>query len=138
MRRQGFYVLNYFNVCEYGAKMLDRPVPLQEAAKDPDLWQKPLEFLKVRLPNACLQPPVRVGNYGWLVDVGDPGYQQHILEQAKRHIEKLPDTSGICIDRMDWLRFYNLHADDGVSWVDGRPARSLFQSWLRCTPSWAR
>ena len=30
---------------------------------------------------------------------------------------------------MDWLRFYNPRGDDGLSWVDGRPARSLYMSW---------
>ena len=102
----------------------------EQAAKDPELWKKPVDYLKARLPNAYLQPPVGVGNFGWLVDAGDPAYQDFLLEQAKRHIDKLPDTSGICIDRMNWLRLYNLRADDGVSWVDGRPARSLFRSWI--------
>jgi len=64
------------------------------------------------------------------VDVGDPDYQRFILEQALRHIERIPDSSGICIDRLDWLRNYNSGADDGVSWVENRPARSLYQSWL--------
>jgi hypothetical protein len=52
-----------------------------------------------------------------------------MLEQAQRHLDRLPDSAGICIDRMDWLRRYNLRADDGVSWLDGKPARSLYMSW---------
>ena len=64
---------------------------------------------------------------GWST-FGDPAYQKFMLEQAKRHIDRIPDSAGICIDRLDWLRFYNLHADDGVSWVDGKPARSLYLS----------
>ena len=42
----------------------------------------------------------------------------------------MPDTDGLCIDRNDWLRLDNPAADDGVSWVDGRPARSLYRSWI--------
>ena len=53
-----------------------------------------------------------------------------MLEQAERNIKMLPDTEGICIDRADWLRLYNRHADDGVTWLDGKPARSLFRSWI--------
>jgi len=41
----------------------------------------------------------------------------------------LPGASGICIDRMDWLAFYNTHRDDGVSWYKDAPARALVFSW---------
>ncbi len=41
----------------------------------------------------------------------------------------MPASSVICIDLVDWLRQYNIRADDGVSWVDGKPARSLYLSW---------
>jgi hypothetical protein len=129
MRGQGFFVLNYFNVTEFGRKMVDRPVASAEAAADPLLWQKPLEYLKTRLPRGFIDPPIGTCYDAWVTDVGDPDYERFMLEQARRHIEKLPDTSGICIDRLDWLRLYNVHGDDGVSWVDGKPARSLCGSW---------
>jgi len=41
----------------------------------------------------------------------------------------IPDSSGICIDRLDWLDRSNGKADDGVSWIGGKPARSLCVSW---------
>jgi len=44
-------------------------------------------------------------------------------------VNELPASAGICIDRLDWLRVYNFQADDDVSWLDGRPARSLYASW---------
>ncbi len=53
-----------------------------------------------------------------------------MLDQAKRHIALLPDTDSICVDRNDWLRLDNPDGDDGVSWVDGNPARSLYRSWI--------
>ena len=129
MRQHGFHVLNYFNVTEFGKDMKDAEI-LAARAGDPDLWKDPVAFAKLRLPHAIFrkQPPSMY--YGaWLVDVGDSAYREFMLEQARRHIALLPDTDGICIDRMDWLRFYNPDGDDGVSWVDGRPARSLYQSW---------
>jgi hypothetical protein len=129
MRSQGFYVLSYFNVTEYGRNLVDGPVDTEAALADPLLWQKPLAYLKTRLPNGYINPPIGTCYGAWVVDVGDPDYQKFMLEQAKRHIEKLPDTSGICIDRLDWLRVYNVCGDDGLSFVDGKPARSLCRSW---------
>jgi len=129
MREQGFHVLNYFNVTEFGKNMKDAAIPAARAS-DPELWKDPVAFAKLRLPNACFKKQPSPMYYGaWLVDVGDPAFRDFTLDQAKRHLEWLPDTDGICIDRMDWLRYYNPDGDDGVSWVDGQPARSLYQSW---------
>jgi hypothetical protein len=63
------------------------------------------------------------------MDCGGPKYRAFLLAQARRHIEKLPDSDGICIDRLDWLRVYTQHADDGLSWRRGQPCRSLYASW---------
>jgi hypothetical protein len=129
MRQHGFHVLSYFNVTEFGKNMKDRDVS-NLRADDPELWKDPVAFLKLRMPNGYLKPPVLTCYNAWLVDVGDPAYCRFMLEQADRNIKLLPDTDGICIDRMDWLRLYNPDGDDGVSWVDGKPARSLYRSWL--------
>jgi hypothetical protein len=63
-----------------------------------------------------------------VLDSGQPSYQNYLLDQARRLIQKIPDSSGIGIDRMDWIRYYNFRADDGVSWYDG-PVRYLAISW---------
>ena len=133
MRTNGFHVLNYFNVTEYGRNM-QFPPPPRQAKNDADLWKDPHDYLFQSDRRSAVMmkgdQPLRSNCYGALiVDPGDPAYQQHLLEQARRHIAHLPDSSGICIDRTDWLGSYNPNADDGVSWVDGRPARSLFVSW---------
>jgi hypothetical protein len=67
-------------------------------------------------------------------DVGDSAYAAFLLEQARLHIQKLPDAQGLCIDRVDWFNEYNWHADDGVSWAGGRPVRSLLVSYKRFIP----
>jgi hypothetical protein len=41
--------------------------------------------------------------------------------------------TGIIIDRSDWNNFYNHAGDDGMSWVNGRPAHSMKQSYLNIT-----
>ncbi|MCC6125142.1 MAG: hypothetical protein IT426_09290 [Pirellulales bacterium] len=128
MRNRGFYVLNYFNVCEFGRNMVDREID-PKIIDDPDLWKDPVAFIKLKLPHAYFQPPAFTCYNAWVVDPGDPAYRQFLLEQAERHIRLIPDASGICIDRLDWLRFYNANADDGVSWVNDKPARCGYESW---------
>jgi hypothetical protein len=133
MKRHGFHVLSYFNVTEYGRGM-QFPPPPRQAKTDADLWRNPHDYLfHGGLGSAVVmngKQPVRSNCYGALiVDPGDTGYRQHLLAQAQRNATRLPDVDGLCIDRTDWLNSYNFSADDGVSWVNGQPARSLFVSW---------
>jgi hypothetical protein len=158
MRAQGFYVLNYFNVSEFGA-LIRYPAPARRFPLDQDLWRDANDFVYTRLKDAILHVPSGIsaetlmkfdggktkprGPYftwgeGIALDCGEPVYAEFLVDQARRHIEELPQSSGICIDRMDWIRLYNEERDDGVSWFDGRPARSLVVSWkslfARLTP----
>jgi hypothetical protein len=133
MRENGFHVLSYFSTTEFGKNM---PWPLKPTHQkgDPDYWTNPSDYLVENdLVSAVLMngaQPMRSNCYGALiVDPGDPGYEAHLLEQVRRNNTLLPDVDGICIDRTDWLNQYNRGADDGVSWIDGKPARSLFLSW---------
>jgi hypothetical protein len=130
MRAQGFYVLNYFNVTEFGAN-ITYPAPHPKSANDPELWKDPNDFLHDKLEDAVLKTPGPLWTWGngVIMDCGDPAYHDFLLQQAKRHVEKLPDSSGICIDRMDWLTRYNPNADDSVTWIDG-PYRHLRRSWI--------
>ena len=129
MKDNGFSVLSYFNVTEFGKHMYGRKAVLPADA--PDLWKDPVAYLHARLPNAVFDPGIQTCYYAYITDPGDPDYLKFMLEQAKRNTEMLPDTDGICIDRADWLRLYNQKADDGVSWINGKPARSLFRSWIK-------
>jgi hypothetical protein len=128
MKENGFAVLSYFNVTEFGKNMYGRQAV--KKANDPDLWQDPVAYLNARLPNAVFDPGIGTCYKAFITDPGDPDYLRFMLEQAARNTTMLPDTDGICIDRADWLRLYNPKADDGVSWINGKPARSLFRSWL--------
>jgi hypothetical protein len=127
MKSNGFSVLSYFNVTEFGKNMYGRKPEKQ--ADDPELWQDPVAYLQHKLPAAVFDPAIQTCYSAFITDPGDPGYLSHLLEQAARNTTMLPATDGICIDRADWLRLYNPKADDGVSWINGRPARSLFRSW---------
>ena len=129
MRGAGFYVLNYFNVTEFGTG-IEFPAPPRIAVEDYDLWRDPNDFLHYVIPGGILRTPEPKYTWGRAVvmDCGDPAYKNFLLEQARRHIQELPDSSGICIDRMDWLDMDNPNADDGLTWNE-RPVRSLLNSW---------
>jgi hypothetical protein len=147
MKKLGFYVLSYFNVTEFGAKMKYPLEPVKISNKS-DLWKSANDFLSVNLKDALLLVPDKVpqeklgfysktktgGAYftwedGLIMDCGEPGYRDFILDQAQKHINLIPSSYGICIDRLDWLRMYNEDKDDGISWYYDRPARSLVISW---------
>ncbi|HNH57709.1 MAG TPA: hypothetical protein PK153_23095 [Leptospiraceae bacterium] len=127
MKKFGFYVLNYFNVTEFGknknASEWNKEFPEEE------IWKNPIQFLKRYFPNAVLDPKLRTFYGAYVMDSGEEGYRDFLIEQAKRHIEMLPDTDGICIDRLDWLRYFNPNADDGVSMHQNKITRSLVESW---------
>jgi hypothetical protein len=142
MKDDGFYVFSYFNVTEFG-DYIKYPLKVPQVKNAADDWKSSNDFLYNRLSSAILTVPAKM-NYrknvagekifgSWVgsiaMDCGDPVYQDFLLQQARRHITEIPNSFGICIDRMDWLRLFNENADDGISWFDGRPVRSLVTSW---------
>lgn len=146
MQAAGFHVLNYFNVTEFGAHVVYPPVADHLLPKE-DLWKDGDSFMYQTFPNAILLGPLNVTEhigygprpkpglpyYTWgggiVTDAGEPKYQEFLVEQAKMHVEKLPASSGICIDRLDWLRLYSNQRDDGVSFIGGKKVHSLYQSF---------
>lgn len=132
-RKQGFYTLSYFNVTEFGNKIV---YPYSTSNGD---FQQANDLLYKKFSTAILRPiplypdwnnqPVFSNWEGCVVmDPFDSLYQDFLLEQAKRHIDKLPESSGICIDRLDWLRYYNV-GDDEISLIGENRVRSLMTSW---------
>ena len=144
-KAEGFYVLSYMNVCEFGAHIKFPPPPATRNKDDKDLWKDANDFLYTMLADGILPLPdvfARPENIGafppqhwgsWegciIMDCGDETYRNFLLEQARRHLTEIPDAFGICIDRLDWLRLFNERADDGITWFNGKPARSLVTSW---------
>ena len=149
MRQAGFHVLNYYDAAEFGTRILYPAPPFRRQPSDPDFWKDPNDFLYAHLSDAMVfqsekAPPEvqwQVGSsvapgpigIGWpwqdvILDWGEPCWQNFLLDQARGLIGKIPDSSGMCIDRLDYLRLYNFRKDDGVTWYDG-PARSLVVSW---------
>lgn len=149
-RNKGCYVLNYFNVTEFGAA-IQFPPKKEPATPGQPVWLDPTRYLYASFPDAILPRTTKsitdrtlqasglaVPYFTWgdgiAMDCGDSSYRRFLLQQLKRHIREIPSASGICIDRLDWLRMINEKADDGITWFEGRPARSLISSWKRILP----
>ena len=145
MKNLGFYVLNYFNVTEFGTR-IKYPAPVLNVKNEKEIWHDSNDFLYTILPDAviprpdsCVSKPEYMGAtppepwFSWegcvAMDCGDPTYRDFLLDQARRHVAEIPDAFGICIDRLDWLRLFNERADDGITWFKGKPVRSLVTSW---------
>ncbi len=150
-RDKGFYVLNYFNVTEFGAKVKYPPDSIVVNKADPQLWKDCNDLLYSKFekailptPEMCIKDPkfkkanVPVPFYTWekgiATDCGDSVYSEFLLEQARRHVQEIPNSFGICIDRLDWLRMFNERADDGITWFEGKPVRSIVTSWKNLSP----
>ena len=137
-KQNGFHTLSYFNVTEFGNKII---YPYQKNySNDEDYWKSANDFLYNKLSSAMLRPQKIMPDFdsrpifsNWedcvAMDPADSAYQNLLLQQAKLHIEKISASSGICIDRLDWLRYYNGGAADGVSFANGNKTRSLILSW---------
>lgn len=146
MKQKGFYVLSYFNVTEFGAE-IKYPFKPTMSSTDPAFWKDANNYLYTKFPAAFIKVDKRVNitndldnrtvyggpYFSWkssvAMDCGEKNYRAFLLEQAKQHIRKIPNSYGICIDRLDWLRFFNQETDDSISWFDNRSTRSLVSSW---------
>ena len=151
-REKGFYVLNYFNVTEFGAKVIYPPTSAMINKPDDGLlWKDCNDILYSKFEKGILPMPeksikdpkfkdakVPVPYYTWengiAMDCGDSTYSGFLLGQARRHVQEIPNSFGICIDRFDWFRMFNERGDDGISWFEGKPVRSLVSSWKKLSP----
>lgn len=140
MEDSGFHVLSYFNVTEFGSKIIFPPPP-SATLEETSLWEDSNAYLYKKLGNSAILlgencQPLRTWDHAVVVDPGDNACEDLWLEQAARHVQDIPHSSGICIDRLDWLTRFNFRADDKVTWViagtgkrNGFPVRALITSW---------
>lgn len=133
MKRAGFHVLEYFVITECGNKIEEEPPP-RKAKDDKELWRDGNDFVHYQIPSAVIRDKdgkIQFSNWfgNVVVDPAEPSWQANLLRQISTLVKELPESDGICVDRMDWLTLYNRYRDDGLSWVDEHPARSLVVSW---------
>ena len=150
VREAGFCYLNYFNCSEFGT--FDAKAKFDWSAVDTlpdrDLWKDRAAFLRRRLTDSLWRDAKgNPSTGGWapsgvsyIMDPASGGWQEFLLEQARRLNEKIPDAVGIAMDRMWWAaptiatpRFVNFGTDDGLGWYEGRAGRHYavsFKSFL--------
>ncbi len=134
-RRQGFHLLSYFNVFEFGrdCKQED-PAPLVQSEQREDYWRNPNDMawhvFRDALPYASPGRLYGAWKGGVVIDPAEASYSDHLLGMARQYLEKVPESDGLCIDRLDISAVFNTTRDDGVSWYQNSPARSLLTSWL--------
>ena len=100
----------------------------------PSYLGETIEYSSLHACRSTLEDPTKYDPYyrayrnNIVLDWGEPCWQNFLLDQARRLIAKIPDSAGMCFDRLDFLRLYNFQKDDGVTWYDG-PARSMITAW---------
>ncbi len=135
MKREGFHVLEYFVLTECG-NHIKKERPPRRRQSIADSWRDANDFVHYGIPGAVVRTPDGKVQYSdWfesvVVDPGEAVWRDFLIGQIKRLLKELPDSDGICVDRLDWLTLYNRSRDDGVSWIDGHPVRSLLMSWKK-------
>ena len=55
-----------------------------------------------------------------------PVFEDIIVEQLQRHVDRLAAFEGIAIDRLDYSELFSFDNDDGVSWVPHNRLDSWF------------
>lgn len=141
LRDAGFTHLSYFNIGEFGSNMTGSET-INHALSADTLWTDPESFLQGKIADGLWRdehgaPSLGGWSHAYIMDPGAPDYQAYLLEQARRHLEKIPSSEGIAIDRMWWAvslnekgaRSVNYGADDGIGWYDGRAGRHFSVSW---------
>ncbi|MGO8750174.1 MAG: hypothetical protein ACLQNE_29865 [Thermoguttaceae bacterium] len=133
MHGQGVWHLSYFNCSEFGTNM--KLSPVDYAMPEKDLWKDPTSLAVRKFGDSMWRDPhgnpsCIGGDNGLVMDPASPSYRAHLLDQARRHLEKIPASDGLAIDRIWWsyptlttLQRVNYGADDGVGWYDGRRGR---------------
>jgi hypothetical protein len=107
MRKMGFHVLQYWANMEVGNNVVWPPPP-RKAKDEADLWKDPNDFIHYCVPDAAVRrADGGVQHSNWhrdvVLDPGEPKWQGILVEQAKRLIQRVPESSGICIDRLDHI-----------------------------------
>ena len=129
----------YFNASLFGHAIRYPAPPHQYSCSDPNRWKSANDYLYCDFPNAIVRgadgTPVFDWRTGVVMDPGDPAYGRHLVEQAQALLTQLPSYAGLIVDQMEHFDIPNVHADDGITWYDGRPARSLVTSWKQLAPS---
>lgn len=119
LHEHGIGTYAYFNVTEYGGRGGEHG---DMAAAD-------------RVIEESLEPALVRDEEGRTITtwegskVIDPGrdlpYRPFLVEQAQRHLERLPELAGFMVDRLDWASRFDFARGDGLSMIGDREVTNL-------------
>ena len=139
MHANGTWHLSYFNVGDFGTRM--KLAPVNFALPEKDLWKDPVSFAARKLSDSMWrtpqgQPTVAGWDGAMSMDPASPAWRAYLIAQARKHLEKIPDSDGLAIDRLSWsyptlptCQPVNYGANDGIGWYDGRAGRHFSVSF---------
>jgi len=133
MHAHGTWHLNYFGCSEFTPNI--KLSPVNYALPEKDLWKDPTSFAVRKMNDSMWRDPqghlsCGGGDNSLVLDPASPSWRAHLIDQARRYLQKVPDSDGLAIDRMWWsypvvtkLQRINYGADDDLGWYGGRPGR---------------
>ncbi len=119
MRERGIATYAYFNVTEYGG-MGGKTGDAEAAARA--LREK---FAGALVENERGEPiPTWEGAMA-MNPRRDGALFPFLVEQARRHLARLPEIDGFVIDRLDWASTYDYGRGDGITMLGDRPVTNM-------------
>ena len=119
MHGRGIGSYAYFNVTEFGGAGGERG----DTADADRVLEERLSPALVRDAEGHIIPTWEGSK------VVNPGrnypYRPVLMEQARRHLERLPELDGFAVDRLDWTSAFDYGHDDGLSMDGDRPMENL-------------
>ena len=119
MRHHGISVYAYLNLTEYGGA--------GDKGGDSSVADR---LLKEKFADALLKDeqnqPIPTWEGAYAMNAGRPySLWPKLAEQVRRHLERLPESAGFVIDRLDWASRYDYGHSDGETMVGGRAVENM-------------
>ncbi|HQL75340.1 MAG TPA: hypothetical protein PLD58_19325 [Phycisphaerae bacterium] len=119
MKAAGVATYAYFNVTEYGG----------DGGKGGDA-EAAARALRERFANALVKNASGKDIPTWegaMAMNPGPNYAlwPFLVEQVKRHLDRLPEIAGFVIDRLDWASTIDYGHDDGLTMIRNKPAENM-------------
>jgi hypothetical protein len=119
MRGHGIGTYAYFNVTEFGGAGGERG----DSADADNLLEEHLSPALVKNAEGQI---ITTWAGSKVINPGqDYPYFPVLAEQARRHLERLPELEGFMVDRLDWASAFDYGHDDGLSMDGDRPMENL-------------
>jgi hypothetical protein len=119
MHGRGIGTYAYFNLTEFGGAGGEQG-DTADADRFLNRWLSPALVRDAESKFIPTWEEAKVINPG-----RDYPYRSVLMEQVRRHLERLPDLDGFAVDRLDWTSAFDYGHDDGLSMDGDRPMENL-------------